>query len=149
MAFLFELAAGRQEQAAYNFNADVNERNADVSDQEAEQLVRNEEQNIADFREDFSDLQDATAQAYRYNGWIASTGTPLKVLLANAQEADEEIAARRYNAKVGKQQKEESALQQRMQANLNNLYASAARKSSFISAGSSLLSGFGQAKALG
>ena len=68
--------------------------------------------------------------------------------LANAAEADEEIAVRRYNAKVGKQQKEESALQQRMQANLNNLYASAAKKSSFISAGSSLLSGFGQVKAI-
>jgi len=36
-----------------------------------------------------------------------------------------------------------------MQANLNNLYASSARKAAFFQAGSSLLSGFGQAKAIG
>jgi len=150
MAFLFELAAGRQEQAAYNFNADVNERNADVSDQEAEQLVRNEEQNIADFREDFSDLQDATAQAYRYNGWIASTGTPLKVLLANAQEADEEIAARRYNAKVGKQELNEQGVQSRLAGTLDRMSGRAARTASkgraitsLINTGTSAYSAFG------
>ena len=79
MGFLFEDAAGRQEQAAYNFNADVNERNAKAADQEAAQLIFTEEQNIVKFREDFDDLQDATNQAFRRNGWIAEEGTPLKV----------------------------------------------------------------------
>lgn len=139
---------GRAQARAYNYNAQINERNALVAEQEGEQLILENEDAIVRFKRDFAKLQAATQQAQRYNGWIASGGTPLKVALANAAEADEEIAVRRYNAKVGKQQKEESALQQRMQANLNNLYASAAKKSSFISAGSSLLSGFGQVKAI-
>ena len=63
MSFLFELSAGRQEQAAYNYNADINERNAKASDQEAAQLIFAEEQNIVEFREQFSDLSDAQAQA--------------------------------------------------------------------------------------
>lgn len=127
MAFLFELSAGRQEQAAYNYNADINERNAKASDQEAAQLIFAEEQKIVEFREQFSDLSDAQAQAYRYNGWIAEEGTPLKVALASAQEADEEIAARRYNAKVGSQELKEAGVQERMQGTLNRMYGRAAR----------------------
>tara|TARA_R100000388_G_C7224122_1_gene150753 strand:+ start:12 stop:461 length:450 start_codon:yes stop_codon:yes gene_type:complete len=130
MSFLFELSAGRQEQAAYNYNADINERNAKASDQEAAQLIFAEEQNIVEFREQFSDLSDAQAQAYRYNGWIAESGTPLKVALASAQEADEEIAARRYNAKVGSQQLTEQGVQERMQGTLNRMYGRAARTAS-------------------
>ena len=127
MAFLFELTAGRQEQAAYNFNADVNERNAAAADQNAAQVIAVEEQNIVDFKEQFSDLQDAQAQAFRYNGWIAEEGTPLKVALASAQEADEEVAARRFNAAVGAEQIREQGVQDRMQATLNRMYGKAAR----------------------
>ena len=127
MAFLFELQAGKQEQAAYNYNSDINERNAKASDQEAAQLIFSEEQNIVEFREQFSDLADAQAQAYRYNGWIAEEGTPLKVALASAQHADEEIAARRYNAKVGSQELKQAGVQERMQGTLNRMYGRSAR----------------------
>lgn len=126
MGFLFELQAGKQEQAAYNYNTDINERNADVAEQQGEQLVFQEEQNIVDFRKQFDDLQAATSQAFRYNGWIASEGTPLKVALANAQEADEEIATRRYNAKVGRAELNQQATQERMQGQLNRMYGRAA-----------------------
>ena len=126
MGFLFELQAGKQEQAAYNYNSDINERNAQVAEQQGEQLVFQEEQNIVDFRKQFDDLQAATSQAFRYNGWIASEGTPLKVALANAQEADEEIATRRYNAKVGRAELNEQATQERMQGQLNRMYGRAA-----------------------
>lgn len=126
MGFLFEYQAGKQEQAAYNYNTDINERNADVAEQQGEQLVFQEEQNIVDFRKQFDDLQAATSQAFRYNGWIAAEGTPLKVALANAQEADEEIATRRYNAKVGRAELNEQATQERMQGQLNRMYGKAA-----------------------
>lgn len=126
MGFLFELQAGKQEQAAYNYNSDINERNAQVAEQQGEQLVFQEEQNIVDFRKQFDDLQAATSQAFRYNGWIASEGTPLKVALANAQEADEEIATRRYNAKVGRAELNEQGTQERMQGQLNRMYGRAA-----------------------
>lgn len=127
MSFLFELSAGKQEQAAYNYNADINERNAKASDQEAAQLIFSEDQKIVEFREQFSDLQDAQAQAYRYNGWIAEEGTPLKVALASAQEADEEIETRKFNAKVGATELREQGVQERMQGTLNTMYGKAAR----------------------
>ena len=140
---------GRAKARAYNYNAQINERNAEVAEQEGEQIVAENEVELLRFRRQFDDLNAATQQAFRYNGWIADSGTALKVAMANAAEADEEIAARRYNAKVGKQQKEESALQQRMQANLNQMYASAARTSGFMKAGGSLLSGYGRMKGIG
>ena len=139
MGFLFELSAGRQEQAAYNYNADINERNAKASDQEAAQLIFAEEEKIVEFREQFSDLADAQAQAYRYNGWIAEEGTPLKVALASAQEADEEIAARRYNAKVGSSEIKEAGVQERMQGTLNRMYGRAAATRGKARAATSLI----------
>ena len=126
MGFLFEYKAGQQQQAAYNYNADINESKAKTADQEAAQLILSEEQNIVEFRQQFSDLQDAQAQAFRYNGWIAEEGTPLKVALASAQEADEEIATRRYNAAVGAQEIRESGVQERMQGTLNRMYGKSA-----------------------
>ena len=139
---------GRARAKAHNYNAQINERNAEIAEQEGEQIIAQNEVELLRFRRQFDDLNAATQQAFRYNGWIASSGTALKVAMANAAEADEEIAASRYNAKVGKQQKEESALQQRMQANLNQMYASAARTAGFMKAGSSLLSGYGRMKGI-
>ena len=140
MGFLFELSAGKQQQAAYDYNSDINERNAQVADTQAEQLVFQEEQNIVDFRKQFDDLQAATQQAFRYNGWIANEGTPLKVALANAQEADEEIATRRYNAKVGREELKEQGTQERMQGTLNRMYGRAARTAGRARAVGSLIS---------
>ena len=140
MSFLFPVAQGRQEQVAYNYNADINERNAKAADQEAAQLAFVEEEKIVKFREDFSDFQDAQMQAFRYNGWIAEEGTPLKVALASAQEADEEIATRRYNARAGSQELREAGVQERMQGQLNRMYGKAARRAGQYSALGSLLS---------
>ena len=126
MSFLFPIAAGRQEQAAYNYNADINERNAKAADQQAAQLVFVEEEKIVQFREDFADFQDTQMQAFRYNGWIAEEGTPLKVALANAQEADAEIETRRYNAAVGAQTLREKGVESRLQGQLNRMYGKAA-----------------------
>ena len=94
--------------------------------------------NIVQFREDFQDFQDTQMQAFRYNGWIAEEGTPLKVALASAQEADEEIAIRRYNAQVGRREYLEGAAE-RMQGTLNKMYGQAARRAGQYGAIGSLL----------
>ena len=133
------VAQGNTQQAAYNYNADINERNAQVAEQQADQLVRREEEKIVDFQKDFRKFSDSQSQAFRYNGWIASEGTPLKVALASAQEAEEEIATRRYNAKVSAGQLEENATQERMQADLNRMYGKSASRAGKVDAGRSLL----------
>jgi hypothetical protein len=126
MGFLFEYQAGQQKQAAYNYNSDINERNAKAFEQQAEQAEFINEVEITEFREQYADLRDAQAQAFRYNGWLAEEGTPLKVALASAQEADEEIANRRYNAAVSAQEIREQGVQERMQGQLNRMYGKSA-----------------------
>ncbi len=64
---------------------------------------------------------------------------PLKVALASAQEADEEIATRRFNAEVGAIELREGGIQERMQGQLNRMYGKAARRAGTYSAIGSLL----------
>jgi len=138
------LESGKAQQRANEFNAQVQERNAKVAEQEAEQLRIGSELQIQDFAKSFDRLQASTQQAFRYNGFVATGGTPLRVAMENARQADEEIAMRRYNAAIGQQQALESASQSRMQADLNRLYGRQARQASYYQAGSTLLSGASQ-----
>jgi hypothetical protein len=135
------LESGKAQQRANEFNAQVQERNAKVAEQEAELLRKKSELDIQRFAQDFDRLQASTQQAFRYNGFVATGGTPLKVAMENARQADEEIAMRRYNAAIGQQQALESATEARMQADLNRLYGRQARTASYYQAGSTLLSG--------
>lgn len=141
-------AIGKQQKAANDFNADINDRNALADEQDAVQLKIASELDIARFKRQFADLQDATSQAFRYNGFVAEGGTPLKIALANAQEADEEIAIKKYNAAIGQQDLEQSAVQNRMQGSLNRLYGRNAMAAGNINAGTSLLSGFTSAASI-
>jgi len=136
---------GRAQAAANDYNADINERNAQVAEQQIQQLQLREDEKIVKFREDYKKFSDAQSQAFRHNGWIASSGTPLKVALASAAEAEEEISTRKYNAKLGVQSLNESALEQRMSGNLQRMYASSAKRAGITSAGTSLLGGAGNA----
>ena len=135
------IQSGKAQQRANEFNAQVQERNAKVSEQQADLIQKKSELDIQRFQQDFNRLQAATMQAFRYNGFVATGGTPLKVAMENARQADEEIAMRRYNAAIGEQQALESATESRMQADLNRLYGRQARTASYYQAGSTLLSG--------
>ena len=132
---------GAAAKAAGQFNANMAERNAQVAEQQAEQIKRSSEFDINRFRENFDDLQATAAQAFRYNGFVATGGTPLQVLLDNAREADTEIALRRYNASIGEQQALESATEQRLQGRLDRMMGRSAQKASYYQAAGSLLSG--------
>lgn len=135
------IRAGKAEAAAQNFNAQISERNAKVADQQAEVTRMRTELDIQDFRRDFRDFQGFQAQLYRHNGFVATSGTPLQVLLESAEEADRQIADMRYNGSVESMKLLEQAAQDRMQADLNRMYGSEARTASYYQAGSSLLSG--------
>ena len=132
---------GAAAKAAGQFNANMAERNAKVAEQQAEMIKRSSEFDINRFRDNFSDLQATAAQAFRYNGFVATGGTPLQVLLDNAREADTEIALRRYNASIGEQQALESATEQRLQGRLDRMMGRSAQKASYYQAAGSLLGG--------
>jgi len=135
------LQAGKAQQKAYNFNAQIGERNAAISDQQAELIAQDTMRQNIKFRDQFEAFNDATAQAFRYNGWVADSGTPLTILLNNALEADEEIASREYNSRVAQTQAQESALASRMQADLQKMYGQQARAASRYQAATTLLQG--------
>lgn len=134
-------AAGKQKQSAYDYNAKIDERNSAAKEIQAEVFKRNADLQILKFQKDFRRLNDATSQAFRKNGFVATGGTPLLVALENAQNADEEIAIREYNASVGEQQIKESAVNDKLSANLNQMYGKAAATEGMIGAGRTLMSG--------
>lgn len=140
---------GAAARAAGQFNANMAERNAKISEQQAEQIKRSSEFDINRFRDNFDDLQATAAQAFRYNGFVATGGTPLQVLLDNSREADTEIALRRYNASIGEQQALESATEQRLQGRLDRMMGRSAQKASYYQAAGSLLGGAAQISQLG
>jgi len=123
-----QIAAGKAQQNAANFNALVNERNAEIAEQQGEQIKLRSEQDILTFSKNFNRLQATTQQAFRYNGFQASSGTAMLVAMENAKEADKEIAMQRYNALVGQREASESALEQRMRADLQRSQGAAAAK---------------------
>lgn len=135
------IRAGKQQAAALEFNAQINERNAKTAAQEAEVVRMQTELDIQDFQKDFRDYQGFQAQLYRHNGFVATSGTPLQVLLESAEEADKQIANMRYNGNVESMKLMEAAAQDRMQSDLNRMYGQEARTSSYYQAGTSLLSG--------
>lgn len=140
------LDAGKAQQNAANFNAEVSERNAKAAEEQADVIKRNSELDIQKFSKDFGRLQASTQQAFRYNGFVATGGTPLKVARENAMEADQEIATRRYNAEVGQREQRESAVESRMQASLSRVTGDQARKASYYQAAGSLLGGASKAR---
>ena len=142
------LQQGATQAAAGRFNRQIAERNAKVLERQQDEIDRSTALDISRFRKNFDRLQGAASQAFRYNGWVASGGTPLQVLLANASEADEEIASTRYNAEVGKQQLQEEALNTRLQGRLQRMYGQAARRAGYIQAATSLLQGAAQGSSL-
>ena len=89
-------AQGVKDSAKYNKR--ITDRNADVLENRAQQKVFQAGQEIVRFREEFRDLNDASAQTQRRNGVVATSGTALDVLLANAVEAETDMQQIEMNA---------------------------------------------------
>lgn len=143
------LQQGAAARAAGQANANMAERNAKVAEQQAEQIKRSAEFDVNRFRSNFGDLQASAATAYRFNGFVASEGTPALQLLENAREADEEILAIRYNASTQAQQALESATESRLQGRLDRMRGAQAQKASYYQAAGSLLRGGTQIAGMG
>lgn len=135
---------GRASAAAGEYNARMGERNAQVAEQQAEQIKRAAEFDVNRFRSNFGDLQATAGTAYRFNGFVASEGTPALQLIANAKEADEEIFTMRYNASINRQQALETATEMRLQARLDRMVGRQAGRAGYIGAAGSLLGGAAQ-----
>ncbi len=116
-------AQAKGQAAAANYNAKIRERNAQTADIKADwrRLVNDIEE--VTFRERFKSLQASTTVAYNKAGVQGDTGTARLVQLDSAEEADQEIAMRDMQAETEAAQFREQGINERLEANLQRIYA--------------------------
>ena len=138
MSFVFDVAAGRQASAAGKYNQAVQNRNAQVAEQEAERLEQVKEFDIARFDQQFQKLQGETKTAILFSGAELS-GSGLRILRANAEQAEIEKDLIEYNSKVGQARAFEEANFSRMKGVMARNEARMAEIQYYKQAGESLL----------
>jgi hypothetical protein len=134
----------QQQGAAGKYNQAIQNRNAEIATQEAAQIEKQLEFDISRFNEKFDQLQGQTTTRIAKTGADFS-GTGLRILRANAQQAEVERNIMEYNAKIGQARKFEEANFFRIQGQVARQTARTAQMSTIMSTGTSLLgmSGYG------
>ena len=117
-----QAADGVEKAGAYNKK--IADRNAKVAENKAEMRVFQAGREITRFREEFRELNDASAQAMRANGVVIS-GTALDVLLDNALEAEKDIQTIAYNAAADASDLREKGVNERLRGELSAFQAKA------------------------
>jgi hypothetical protein len=128
----------KQQGAAGKYNQAIQERNAKIAEQEAAQIEKQLEFDIARFDQKFDQLQGQTTTRIAKTG-ADFTGTGLRVLRANAEEAEKERNIMEYNAKIGQARKFEEANFARIQGQVARQTARTAQIGTIVQTGTSLL----------
>jgi hypothetical protein len=128
----------QQQGAAGKYNQSIQNRNAQIAEQEAAQIDKQLEFDIARFDEKFSQLQGQTTTKILKTGADLS-GTGLKILRSNAQQAEIEKNIMDYNAKIGQARKFEEANFARIQGEVARQTARTAQLGTITQTGTSLL----------
>ncbi len=136
------VAAAQQASAAGKYNQAVQERNAKVKEQEAEQAEKQLDFDLARFDQQFVKLQGETKTAVLTSGAELS-GSGLRILQYNAEQAEIEKNILDYNSKVEQSQKMEEANFARMSGQIAKNEARAAQIGYYAKAGESLLKAYG------
>jgi|TARA_R100001163_G_C4892733_1_gene84949 hypothetical protein len=136
------VAAAQQASAAGRYNQAVQERNAKVKEQEAEQAEKQLDFDLARFDQQFVKLQGETKTAVLTSGAELS-GSGLRILQYNSEQAEIEKNILDYNSKVAQSQKMEEANFARMRGQIARNEARAAQIGYYAKAGESLLKAYG------
>ena len=136
------VAAARQASAAGKYNQAIQERNAQVAEQEAEAIEQQKNLDIAKFDQQFKQLQGQTKTAVLKSGAELS-GSGLRILRSNAEQAEIEKDIINYNAKIGQTRAFEQANFARMQGQVARNQARSAELGYYAQAGESLLNSYG------
>ena len=145
------VAQYQQQGATGKFNQAVQNRNAQISEQEAAQMEKQLEFDLARFDQQFDKIQGATTTSVLKSGAVLE-GSGLRLLRANAVEAELQKNIMEYNSKVGQAKKMEEANFYRIQGQIARQQARSAQMSTLFSTGTSLLSmggGFGKSSSMG
>jgi len=136
------IVAGRQASAVGSYNKAIADRNFRVKVQEAERIQQQKEFDLARFDQKFSQLQGQTKTAVLTSGAELS-GSGLRVLRYNAQQAEIEKDIIDYNSRVAESRKMEEANFAIMSGELARQQAKATELGYYAQAGTSLLKAFG------
>ena len=145
MSFVFDIAAAQQASAAGKYNQAVQNRNATIAEQEAAMVEKQLEFDIGRFDQQFTQLQGQTKTAVLTSGAELS-GSGLRALRYNAEQAEIQKDIMDYNAKVAEGKKLEEANFARIQGQVARQQAKIAQLGYYSKAGKSLMSmsgGFG------
>jgi len=136
------IAAAQQASTTGKYNQAVQERNAVIAEQEAERIDQQKEFDIARFEDSFTRLQGETKTKIIKSGAELS-GSGLRVMRYNAEQAEIEKNIIAYNAKVAQSQKLEQANFARISGNVARMEARQAELGYYVQAGQSLLNNYG------
>ena len=134
--------AASQASAVGRYNQSIQNRNALIAEQEAERIEQQKEFDLARFDQQFAELQGQTKTRIVKSGAELS-GSGLRVLRYNAEQAELEKDILDYNSKVAQSKKLEEANFARMSGNLARIEARQAQFGYYAQAGTSLLKAFG------
>ncbi len=136
------VAAARQASAAGKFNQAIQNRNAQIAEQEGELIEKQKEFDLATFDKKFARLQGET-KTQILNSGVELSGSGLRILRANAEQAEIEKDIIDYNAKIGQAKAFEQANFARMQGQVARNQARAAEIGYYAQAGTSLMKAYG------
>jgi tetrahydromethanopterin S-methyltransferase subunit H len=136
------VAAARQASAAGKFNQAIQNRNAQIAEQEGELIEKQKEFDLATFDKKFAKFQGETKTKILNSG-VELSGSGLRILRANAEQAEIEKDIIDYNAKIGQAKAFEQANFARMQGQVARNQARAAELGYYTQAGTSLMKAYG------
>ena len=135
---VMSLAAASSANEIGKFNQKVGNRNALIAEQEAAAQAKLTEFNIAKFNQSFEKLQSTTKVSILKSG-VELSGTALKILQSNAEQAELQRDVIEYNGKVAEAKKLEEANFARIQGSLARASGRQQAIGYLAGAGSSLL----------
>jgi len=136
------VVAAQQASATGKYNQAVQERNAVIAEQEAAQIEKQNEFNLARFDQKFTRLQGESKTKILKSGAELS-GSGLRVLRFNAEQAEIEKDIITFNSKVAQSRKIEQANFARMNGQLARMEARQAELGYYAQAGQSLMTNYG------
>ena len=135
---IMSVAAASSANQIGKFNQKVANRNALIAEQEAEAQAKLTEFNIGKFNQSFEKFQSTTKVSILKSG-VELSGTALKILQSNAEQAELQRDVIEYNGKVAESKKLEEANFARIQGSLARASGRQQAIGYLAQAGSSLL----------
>jgi len=136
------VAAARQASATGKFNQAVANRNAAIKEQEVEAIQSKKEYDLAKFDERFKQFQGESITNILTSN-VELSGSGLRILRYNAEQAELEKDMISYNAEIQKSRAFEEANFARIQGQVARQQAKQAEYGYYAQAGQSLLKAYG------